>query len=173
MILEKVIILISILISYFLQTSVDFFSLGKIKPDLLLILTVFFALYRGSFAGLWVGFLGGLLQDINLGGVAESATEIRFYIGTHALPKTLIGFFMGKISGKIHKEGALVLFMLHLSVTLVKGFMEFFEVALFHNAKSAQTIVSIIIPEAVYTALLSIFWFKVLNWAMPQDDYHR
>ena len=59
MILEKVVIGIAIFVSYFLQTSVDFFALGSIKPDFLLILTVYFALYRGSFSALWIGFFGG------------------------------------------------------------------------------------------------------------------
>ena len=58
MILEKIVIGIAIFVSYFLQTSVDFFALGSVKPDFLLILTVYFALYRGSFAALWIGSPG-------------------------------------------------------------------------------------------------------------------
>ncbi|MCB1145391.1 MAG: rod shape-determining protein MreD [Leptospiraceae bacterium] len=171
MILERIIILISIVVSYFLQTSVDFFRLGEIKPDFILILTIYFALQRGSFAGLWVGFLGGLLQDINLGGIAAIQSDATsYYIGTHALPKTLIGYFVGKASREIHRDGIIVIFFVHLVAGILKGLVTFFEVAMFHSSVSAEAIATIVIPEAVYTAILSIFWFRILSWAIPQPE---
>lgn len=173
MLLERLVILVSIGVSYFLQTSVDFFRIGHVKPDFLLILTIYFALYRGSFTGIWVGFLGGLLQDINLGGFIGARNEELYYIGTHALPKSLVGYFVGKISGQIQKEGGVVLFFIHFTVAIVKGFLEFFEVAIFHNAQSAQVIISVLLPEAFYTAILSVIWFRVLAWAMPQNHWQK
>ncbi|RME90986.1 MAG: rod shape-determining protein MreD [Candidatus Hydrogenedentota bacterium] len=171
MILERVVILVSIFVSYFLQSSVDFFRLGEIKPDFILILTVYIALYRGDFAGIWVGFLGGLLQDINLGGSALGSSEVRYYIGTHTLPVSLIGYFTGKIAPKINKEGTWILMILLFFLSLAKGFLTFFLVALFHSAMSAQAIVSIIIPEALYNGIFGAFWFKLLQWALPQEEH--
>ena len=109
MILEKVVIGIAIFVSYFLQTSVDFFALGSVKPDFLLILTVYFALYRGSFAALWIGFFGGLLQDINLGGYTNLVKQdMQYYIGTSALAKTVIGYVAGKVARDIGNEVFLI-----------------------------------------------------------------
>lgn len=171
MILEKTIIFITILISYFMQTSVDFFRLGSINPDFLLILTVYFAYHRGSFAGLWVGFIGGILQDINLGGMANiSAETITFFIGTHALPKALIGYFIGKITKSIHQEGNLILFVLVLASSLFKGFLIFFIIAVFHTGISAQSVITIIIPESFYTAIIALIWFRILAWVLPISD---
>ncbi|MCS6985199.1 MAG: rod shape-determining protein MreD [Leptospiraceae bacterium] len=169
MLLEKIVILIAIVVSYFLQTSVDFFRIGHIKPDLLLILTIYFALYKGSFAGIWVGFLGGLLQDMNIGGYLYPTGEAKYYLGTHALPKTLIGFFVGKIAGQIQKEGAFVLFLIHLIAGIAKGVLEFIEVSLFHSGQSAQVIGGVLLPESFYTAIVAVVWFKVLHWAIPQE----
>lgn len=168
MILEKIIIGIAIFVSYFLQTSVDFFRLGSIKPDFLLILTVYFALYRGSFSGLWVGFLGGILQDINLGWVSEAGkATVQYYLGTQALPKTVLGYFTGKISKNINKEGSVVIFALMLILTFIKGLITFFVVAIFHSNVEAQAVITIVLPEALYTGVLSIIWFKLLKWAIP------
>lgn len=168
MILEKVIIALSILISYFLQTSVGFFRLGDIHPDFLLILTVFFSIYRGTFTGLWVGFWGGLLQDINLGGYIEGIEQTTYYfIGTNALPKALIGYATGLIAKDINRDGALILFTLLFISSIIKGLIIFFEVAIFHGSNASQAIITVVLPESIYTAILTIFWFKVLKWAIP------
>ena len=168
MLLEKAAIISAILVSYFLQTSVDFFRLGIIKPDFLLILTVYFAIYRGEFMGLWVGFFGGLLQDVYLGGVAIPNTEIvQFYLGTHALPKTIMGYIAGKIAKGVNNDTTLIVVIIVFVLSILKGFMTFFLVAIFHAKVSAQSMVTIILPEAVYNAILSIVWFRLLRWALP------
>ncbi len=164
--LEKLITLVAILVSYFLQSSVDFFRLWDINPDFLLILTIYFSLTRGTFAGLWVGFLGGLLQDINLGGIAQNET-INFFIGTHALPKALIGYTVGKMSHELEHRSPLIVFVLLLATGFAKGIITFLEIAIFHTGISPQTILTILFPETIYTAVLATIWFRLLSWAMP------
>lgn len=168
MILEKVVIGIAIFVSYFLQTSVDFFALGSIKPDFLLILTVYFALYRGSFAALWIGFFGGLLQDINLGGYTNLVKqEMQYYIGTSALAKTIIGFVAGKVARDINKEATSLIVIVVFVACLIKGIIMFFTVAIFHSSAHAASLITIVLPEALFTAILSIIWFRLLRWAFP------
>ena len=168
MILEKVVIGIAIFVSYFFQTSVDFFALGKIKPDFLLILALYFGLYKGSFTALWIGFWGGLLQDINLGGFMNLAkNEIQFYIGTSALPKTLLGYLAGKFSHNINKEATMLVVIVVFVASLSKGIITFFIVAIFHQGVQPQAIIRIVLPEALYTAALSVVWFRILRWAFP------
>lgn len=168
MILEKVIIALSILISYFFQTSVGFFRLGDINPDFLLILTIFFSIYRGTFTGLWVGFWGGLLQDINLGGYIDGFEQTtHYFIGINALPKALIGYATGLIAKDINRDGSLILFTLLLFSCIIKGIIIFFEVAIFHGSNASQAIITVVLPESFYTALITILWFRVLKWAIP------
>lgn len=168
MILEKVVIGIAIFVSYFLQTSVDFFALGSIKPDFLLILTVYFALYRGSFSALWVGFFGGLLQDINLGGYTNLVKqEMQYYIGTSSLAKTLVGYFTGKIAHHINKDATSLVVIVVFIACFIKGFIMFFTVAIFHSSAHAAALITIVLPEAIFTAILSIVWFRLLRWAFP------
>ncbi|HRP67982.1 MAG TPA: rod shape-determining protein MreD [Turneriella sp.] len=168
MILEKVVIGIAIFVSYFLQTSVDFFALGSIKPDFILILTVYFALYRGPFAALWIGFWGGILQDINLGGYTNLVQQdMRYYIGTSALAKTIVGFVTGKIAHNINKDATSLIVIVVFLACLAKGVIMFFTVAFFHSSAHASALITIVIPEALFTAILSIVWFRLLRWAFP------
>lgn len=168
MILEKVVIAIAIFVSYFLQTSVDFFALGSIKPDFILILTVYFALYRGAFAAVWIGFFGGILQDINLGGYTNLVQQdVRYYIGTSALAKTIVGFVTGKIAHNINKEATSLVVVIVFLASFAKGIIMFFTVAIFHSSTHASALITIVIPEALFTAVLSIVWFRLLRWAFP------
>jgi len=171
MILEKVVIGIAIFVSYFLQTSVDFFALGSVKPDFLLILTVYFALYRGSFAALWIGFFGGLLQDINLGGYTNLVKQdMQYYIGTSALAKTVIGYVAGKVARDINKDATSLIVIVVFVACLLKGIIMFFTVAIFHSSAHAASLITIVLPEALFTAILSIIWFRLLRWAFPTVD---
>ncbi|AFM12700.1 rod shape-determining protein MreD [Turneriella parva] len=168
MILEKIVIGIAIFVSYFLQTSVDFFALGSVKPDFLLILTVYFALYRGSFAALWIGFFGGLLQDINLGGYTNLVKQdMQYYIGTSALAKTIIGYVSGKVARDINKDATSLIVIVVFVACLLKGILMFFTVAIFHSSAHAASLITIVLPEALFTAILSIVWFRLLRWAFP------
>ncbi|MBS0616902.1 MAG: rod shape-determining protein MreD [Spirochaetes bacterium] len=177
MILEKVVIGIAIFVSYFFQTSVDFFALGSIKPDFLLILTVYFALYRGSFAALWIGFFGGLLQDINLGGYTNLVKQdVQYYIGTSALAKTIVGFVAGKVARDINKDATSLVVIVVFAASILKGVIMFFTIAIFHSSANAASLITIVIPEAIFTAVISIVWFRLLRWAFPtveKTENHR
>ncbi len=165
-IIEKIAIAAAIIVSYALQTSIDFLVLGHIKPDFLLILTVYVSLKKGRLTGLWVGFFSGLLQDINLGGVALSASEeLNYYIGTHTLPKTLIGYFNNFFFRMYPKE--ILIFLIMFSLSFIKGFLTFLILLVFQTSVSAGSILTIILPESLYTSLLSVFWLKLLDSILP------
>lgn len=168
MLLEKVIIAISIIVSYFLQSSVEFFSIGSIKPDFLLLLTIYFAMFRGEFTGIWVGFFGGLLQDINLGIIPNFDIEkMRYFLGINILPKALIGYIAGKIAKGITKDNYFTWVAISFVFSLIKGVLVFLLTAFSSMSMASQSLVTVILPESVYNALLSIIWFKLLLWAIP------
>ena len=168
MIFEKLIVIILLLVSYVLQFSIDFFVLGNINPDFLLILTAYFALHRGEISGLWVGFFAGLLQDINLGGYFSPVfSQAKYYVGTYALPKALLGYTAGKFSPYFIKESNVMIFLLLLSLSIMKGIMVFVIVVIFHQGIDARVLLLVVLPEAIYTGIISIFWFKALKIVFP------
>ncbi|MDH5719480.1 MAG: rod shape-determining protein MreD [Spirochaetia bacterium] len=171
MIIDKIVIAAAVIISYFIQASVEFFKLGEIKPDFLLILTVFFGIFRGDFTGLWIGFFGGLLQDMNIGGLdVYEGGKAQYFLGIHALPKTIIGYITGKLAKGINKDSNFIIFIIILSLSLLKGFLIFFLVAIFHGNIAAKALFTIALPEAIYNAVIGIFWFRMLKWAIPHID---
>jgi cell shape-determining protein MreD len=92
---------------------------------------------------------------------------MQYYVGTSALAKTLIGFLAGKISGDINKEATSLIVIIVFIACFLKGVIMFFTVAIFHSSAHAASLITIVLPEAMYTAILSIVWFRMLRWAFP------
>jgi rod shape-determining protein MreD len=76
---------IALLLSVVHVVFLRFMQVSSVTPDLLLIFTVFIAIYEGQFTGMIAGFLCGLLFD-------AISTDV---IGTNALAKTFAGFVAG------------------------------------------------------------------------------
>ena len=80
-----------ILVAYVLQCTVfPVLDIAGIKPNLLLIVTASFGFMRGSKSGMLVGFLSGLLIDIQFGKM----------IGFYALIYLVVGFLNGLFEQK-------------------------------------------------------------------------
>jgi rod shape-determining protein MreD len=168
MMLEKIIILIAVFVSYFLQTSLEFFRLGGIKPDFLLILTIYYSINKGELYGIWIGFLAGLLQDINLGVMTIAGTsQVRHYLGINILPKAMVGYLAGKFSESIQKNNNFSWFIIVFTFSVAKGITLFILTAIFHGNVAAEMLVTVILPESLYNALLSLLWFRLLYWLIP------
>ena len=76
------------------DTLFNDFSVAGGKPDFLLIIVVFFAIFNGPAKGGWLGLLLGLLEDLMLG---------RF-IGVNALCKGIIGALIGLFERRVYKN---------------------------------------------------------------------
>jgi rod shape-determining protein MreD len=151
-----------------LQTSLDFLQLGGIKPDFLLLLTLYYSIHKGPVYGIWVGFLAGLLQDINLGVMTLVQTEqARHYVGINIIPKAVSGYLMGKFADSIQKDSSFSWFILVFAFSLVKGIMLFILTAIFHGNVAAEMLVTVILPESLYNSFLSLLWFRFLYWVIP------
>lgn len=62
---RRIVTFILIIACFLVQTTVwNLFTLGTVKPNLLLILTVSMGLMRGKHTGLWVGFISGIIIDL-------------------------------------------------------------------------------------------------------------
>ena len=172
MLIEKLSIAIVLILSYVFQVNADFIALAEIKPDLLLILTIYIAFYKGEFSGLWLGFFTGLLQDINLGGyVSLTSGEVtKYFIGSHALPKALIGYFTGKLLPLFLSENPFVISLLIFSGNLIKGILFLSIIMIFHEGYQISAAIFIILPESLYTAIVGMFWFRLLKKILPMKN---
>ncbi|MDX9790708.1 MAG: rod shape-determining protein MreD [Candidatus Kapaibacterium sp.] len=81
----------ALLIVIFQITFVSLIEVGGLTPNLMIILVVWITLSEGQFAGLFAGFIAGLIFDV-------ATFDL---IGTNALAQTVNGF----VSGFFHKPG--------------------------------------------------------------------
>ena len=131
-------------------TILNLFTLQGLKPDLMFILVLVFALLKGAEEGAIVGFFSGLLQDIFSVGL----------LGVHALTKTVTGFICGILRERIFAEHILfVIPLITLLATIVKNVLMFLVLRAFGMESSdlLWNMKQVIIPEAIYNSLLSPF----------------
>ena len=137
---RKIVLFIIVTICFLLQTTVfPSLTFANIAPNLLLIVVASFGLMRGKKEGLWIGFFCGLLIDIFCG----------FYLGVYALLYMYIGYING-----MFKIGAS-----DIACNLVIYFVMFLMRSKF---KFWYYLSSIIIPEFVYTMVITIFLYFIL-----------
>ncbi|NLK51869.1 MAG: rod shape-determining protein MreD [Syntrophomonadaceae bacterium] len=95
--------------SFLLQsTLLDILPL-RIKPDLILILVIFFSLLNGRRHGLIMGVTAGLLQDLLRGRL----------LGMNLLALALTGWVVGLLEDKVYKENILVPILVVFLATLL------------------------------------------------------
>ncbi|WP_026509327.1 MULTISPECIES: rod shape-determining protein MreD [unclassified Butyrivibrio] len=146
--------LLSILISFILQTTVfRVIDFSGIVPNLMIILTASYAFMRGDKSGMVIGMFCGILIDIFFGS----------YLGFYALIYMYIGFIVGKFNKIFFPENILLPLALIVSSDFLFGFTCYVLLFMFRNKFDiGYYMLNVIIPEAVYTALVAIFIYPVL-----------
>jgi len=80
-----------------------------LQVDLVLVVVVYTALAAGPVAGLWVGTIAGLAQDVLSGGI----------VGVGGLVKTLVGFLAGVVGSQFIVTGVWHRFVIFFGATLL------------------------------------------------------
>ncbi len=99
----------AILVAFFAQMSlVTFFDFGSLRPNVMIIITVFFALFTDEKFGWRAGAVSGLLLDI---------FSIRLF-GLNTLFFALCGYIVGKYSNKFYRDSPVT----HFIITFAASF---------------------------------------------------
>ena len=131
---RRVIMIILILLTFVLQTTLmQTFAIASVSPNLPIILTVSFALMRGKREGMFVGAFFGILMDIFYGPV----------LGFHMLLFTYVGYFNGFCYRIFYDDDIKMPVLLIAFSDLVYDLV-------------------IIIPEVIYTALITLVVYRLL-----------
>ncbi|MCR4807871.1 MAG: rod shape-determining protein MreD [Lachnospiraceae bacterium] len=152
--LRKIVITIMIIIGYLLQTTLfKAITLAGIVPNILLILTSAFGFMRGKNEGMYIGFVSGLLIDIFFGKI----------IGFYALVYMFIGYVNGFFRRIFYPEDIklpmiliglsdlLYCFLCYILLFLLRGKMHL-----------SYYFVHIMLPEIVYTVLVTLIIYKAI-----------
>ncbi len=162
---RKVCMAILILVCVILQSTVcPLIAVGQIKPNLLIILTVSFGLMRGKRDGMWVGFFCGLLTDLFF----EST------IGANALIYLLVGYFSGYFYRIFYDDDIKTPLLLISASDLVYGIIQYiFRFLLRGRIHFFYYLGRIILPEVVYTLILTIIcyqiFYRINRWLSVSD----
>lgn len=155
-----------IVIGFLLQTTVfQSLAFANIVPNLLVIVTSSFGFMRGSREGMLVGFFCGLLIDIFCG----------FYLGVYALLYMYLGFANGFFRKWFYPDDIrLPMALIGASDVLCNLVIFFFLFLMRGRTDFIYYLTGIILPEFVYTMLITIFlYYLLLKINMALEDHEK
>ena len=157
---------ISIVVCILLETTVfQNLALASVVPNLMIILVSGFGLARGKNEGMLLGFFGGLVHDVLFGNL----------LGFCALLYMIIGYLNGCFSRIFYGDDDIKLpILLVAGSDLLFGIMTYILLFLLKSDFNFRFYLrSIIMPEVIYTALVSIILSHVImkiNFRLEEEE---
>lgn len=151
---RKIAVFIIITICFLLQSTLfQTLSFASISPNLLIVVTSSFGFMRGRKEGMWIGFFSGLILDIFFGSVIGFYALIYAYIGY------INGFFRKRFFPDDIKLPLILIAASDFSYNILVYLFLFF---LRGRFRFDYYLVNIILPELVYTILVTIVLYFVI-----------
>jgi len=148
-------LILVILLAAILQVSVaSQIRLGPFFPDLTLITALFFSMREEKIKGLKIAVTAGLFKDVFSGGV----------FGLSGLSFGISCLIIKSLSSNIYRQGTTANFLFALLGATLAGIIHFC-LGGFRNLSTPL----LIVPEALYTAVLAPFVFVVLSKLFKRD----
>lgn len=143
-----------ILVTIILQSTVcQMISIASIKPNLLIILTVSFGLMRGRRDGMFTGFFCGLLTDIFFESI----------IGFNAVIYMWVGYCSGYFYRIFYDDDIKTpLFLISVSDVAYGVIQYCFRFLLRGRIHFFYYLGRVILPEMLYTLILTIICYRIL-----------
>ena len=147
---------------YLFQTTLfAMFSIGGIRPNLLIIATASLGFLGGKRTGIYAGFFSGLLIDI----------AFRPIYGINALLYMYIGFICGSFK-KVIYSGDIKMPLLFIAGSDFLYNIAFYFLCFFFRGQfeMAYYFVNIILPEVVYTTILACIIYPGIHFLMKRIE---
>ncbi len=133
------------------STVLQFVRVAGVKPDLVLVLVVFYAIINGSREGAFWGFMGGLAQDFLSG----------YYLGMNTLSLTVIGYLVGLGHTRLFRENQFVLAGIAFLATLaVEAIRYLLILSLGITVLPGEALWGLILPLGVYNAAVALLFYR-------------
>lgn len=151
---RKITVLVIVIVCFLLQCTVfQFLSIASISPNLLIIVTSSFGFMRGKKDGMAIGFFSGLFLDIFYGGA----------LGFYALIYMYVGYTNGFFRKLFYPEDIkLPMILISASDLVCSIFIYLVHFLLRGRFAFRYYLLHIIIPEWVYTILVTVFLYFIL-----------
>lgn len=163
--LRKIVVTVFIIVCFVLQCSVfGSLALAGIIPNLMIILTSSFGFMRGEREGLIIGFFCGLMSDIFFGG----------FLGFYALLMMYIGFLNGKFCKIFYPEDIKLPLALIVVSDLSYGIICYILTFMLRSRFAfSYYFLHIILPEALYTIVVTLFLYPVILKVNEKLESHE
>ncbi|MGX8714664.1 MAG: rod shape-determining protein MreD [Lachnospiraceae bacterium] len=150
------VMLLTAAVVFLIQINVfPMIDLIRTTPNLLIIVIVGYGFLGGHIDGMLAGLLSGFLMDIVYGNV----------LGYYELPYMYIGFFSGFFRPYFNTDNFMVPSALCGVSDLIMGLYIFVTGFAVRNRLNLKFyFLKIILPEVVYTVIISLILFRVLVW---------
>ncbi|ACA59970.1 rod shape-determining protein MreD [Candidatus Desulforudis audaxviator] len=133
------------------STVLEFIRVAGVKPDLVLVLVVYYAIFNGPREGAFLGFLGGLAHDFLSG----------YYLGLNALAVAASGYVVGLGHIRLFKENHFVVAgIAFLATILVEGIRYLLLLFLGVTILPGEAWWGLIIPSGVYNAAVALLFHR-------------
>lgn len=164
--MRRFIVSFLLVISCFVLQSTVFkaIAFGGIIPNLMIVLTASFGFMRGERAGILFGFFCGMLADIFFGSV----------IGLYAMIYMYIGYANGKFNMIFYPEDIKLPLALIFVSDMAYGFLSYILLFLMRGRfHFTYYLLHIILPEMVYTILVTLIFYPFLLWINKKLEYRE
>lgn len=146
-------------------TVLDYFKIFGAKPDIIIALVIFYAIFFGPGRGLEAGFVAGLLKDI-------FSVDI---FGVNTLSLALTGYIVGIFSPKLFRESISIQAMLVFVFTFISMLLHYFigpYISKMAYISTSEYIFGLIIPASLYTSAVSviIFAFLIKRYSLKENE---
>lgn len=143
-----------VVLCYLLQcTMFPRFALASIKPNLMIIVTASYGFMRGQKEGMFIGFLSGLLIDIQFGSI----------IGFYALIYMIAGYINGLFQQMYFNEDIKLPLILISVSEFIYGLIIYFLMFLMQGEFEFLYYLShIIMPELIYTIVVTLGLYPII-----------
>ena len=151
---RKITVVLIVIICFLLQSTLfKALSIASISPNLLIIVTASFGFMRGKKEGLLTGFLCGLCIDIFYGET----------LGFYAMIYMYLGYINGRFRKIFFPEDIKLPMILIIASDFACNILIYFFQFLFRGRfHFPYYMVHVIIPELVYTILVTVFLYFIL-----------
>lgn len=144
-----------LILLYLLQTTIlNGIAIAGVKPNVIILIIVLIGYRYGKIPGILIGFFTGLLLDMTEG----------TYLGYFALIYMLLGYFVGFSHRIYHRDFNVIPLVLIGLSDLTLNLMFYISGFLLRNRLDFfYYLFRIILPELIYTMVVSVFIYKLLH----------
>jgi len=145
---------------YILQSSIfSRLTIAGIQPNIILMLVCVIGITRGSKEGMFVGFVCGLLMDV----------QFRSLIGITALILMVLGYINGFLKQYFHESDLRMPILAIAGSNLLFGLMMYFvHFFLRFRFNILFYLNYVIIPEIIYTLLVSVLLYPLVTMILKR-----